>query len=303
MRFTNKFRQEFENFLNSSDVCVFTESHFCKTDLAPDYQNYNSVHKPRKAGQKGGISIYVKKPLQLQIVNVEADELFPVKIFDGQGKLTLLIIGIYFPPTGSVFVRDDNEFFEDLSILIAEMSSQTPSMVVCGDFNARTDQCKMYRSEENTHNRSSFFTEINYENVDFDPIDTRRGQKFIEFCEACCFLPLNGLKSFSKSFPSEFTCIRPQGRSVVDYVLVPDSLVKEVISFTYPEPFEHLSDHAALKVKIKIGTGVTKSRPKKKRFYQKTRCFTKKPASSQSSKELCRKFSRGKPTPIAWFFS
>ena len=112
----------------------------------------------------------------------------------------------YLPPQESTRNIDANEFFDEL-ICQTHQYCKDAMFFICGDFNARCSNFKDYiEGVDDIPDRHV---------IDFT--SNKYGEIFCDFMinANCCML--NGRNSEN----NEYTCIRPQGMSVVDYCLVP----------------------------------------------------------------------------------
>lgn len=85
------------------------------------------------------------------------------------------------------------------------------------NFNARIRNLKIFEPVDKIE--PGPFREIKCLNTDKAAADLSRGRKLIEFCESQSMIIPNGLQDHEKHFCSEYTCIRHNGRSVVDYAI------------------------------------------------------------------------------------
>lgn len=53
----------------------------------------------------------------------------------------------------------------------------------------------------------------------------------------------NFIRECRKYFPSQFTCVRHNGQSVVDYAIVPKEFLFKIRTFEFPDCHKYLPDH------------------------------------------------------------
>ena len=127
-------------------------------------------------------------------------------------------------------------------------------IVLTGDFNARTGSEADYIAGDSTlHipiNNSNYSIDFTTEQrVSQDSTVDLRGKDLLEFCICNQIRILNG-RCFGDS-SGKYTCLKPNGCSVVDYVLVSQSLFHDVLYMSVSDFKAHFSDcHCKLSFKI-----------------------------------------------------
>ena len=173
-----------------------------------------------------------------------------------ENDLSCCIGSVYIPGESSKFV-DLNDFdiiCEDVTALSEKYNCP---FVLMGDFNARSGKlCDFFNSLENTSE-----TEIKRDLIDLGIVTDRynmdkkvdtHGRKLIKLCRDLNFKIVNG-RFGTDSMIGQFTCLKPTGKSLVDYALVSDCLLPCICNF-YVDTFDRcMSDvHVPLCLNIKI---------------------------------------------------
>jgi exonuclease III len=144
-----------------------------------------------------------------------------------------LIASVYLRPTSAQHTIE--AYQTELAHLeedIRHWRNKDFTVVICGDFNARIGQ----DDKEGSH-------------VPHFGEDTRnnQGNDLINLMERCNIFCLN-----NRIAPTQYTCIRSQGMSVVDYLLVTPNLLKTAHSTTTSYAADTISDHAILHTTLPI---------------------------------------------------
>tara|TARA_B110000196_G_scaffold86649_1_gene75141 strand:- start:271 stop:3555 length:3285 start_codon:yes stop_codon:yes gene_type:complete len=168
-----------------------------------------------------------------------------------------LIVGsVYIPGYNSKF-SDSNDFDIISEDLISLTNKYMCPFVMLGDYNSRTGKlCDFYNASENFSNTE---TKINTASLGIitdrfncdKKVDTH-GRKLIRMCRDFNLNIVNG-RFGSDERLGQFTCIKPTGRSVVDYALVSNHLLPSISNF-YVDVFDPcMSDvHVPICLDLKI---------------------------------------------------
>lgn len=126
---------------------------------------------------------------------------------------------VYIPPADSnILSYTDQDYLVTLEHQIARFISKGEVMVV-GDMNARTENLAQNNETNSVHvtiNESVTISEPQRNSRD-NKIN-EHGRALYELCQSSSMLIMNGHHAGDN--PGSFTCVRPQGSSVVDYALV-----------------------------------------------------------------------------------
>ena len=183
--------------------------------------NRKGLHRKAKKGS-GGIRFLIKNDIfRAYDVTVQDDSTKGILWFKFRSQKSsdsFFTCVCYLPPTDSSRNIDANEFF-DQHICQIHQYCKTSMFSMCGDFNARcADSQDFIAGVDNIPERQV---------IDFTA--NKHGELLCEFLinSNCCML--NGRNPESSA--NEFTCIRSQGSSVVDYCLVPHEDLNKYTDF------------------------------------------------------------------------
>ena len=174
-----------------------------------------------------------------------------------KNSFSFLLGSVYVPGQSSIYHSDNiyETLTDDMLYLLTKFD--LPFMLM-GDFNSRTGTLSdtlLYESEviaatgyndENTNN--IIHAGINRYNA--DTVINRNGQDLISLCKSLNLRIINGRFGSDKGL-GEFTCHTPRGETVVDYIIISDSLIPQVGDFSV-EPLDcTLSDvHSAISMSL-----------------------------------------------------
>ena len=218
-----RYSEELDQLISCHDVCVFVETHLRKNEPVKEIRNYAAVHKVRSKYGGGGITVLVRKPNVLKVVEefTDNDDLLCVQVQLNGISQKLKIIAVYIPPANSCTRPDSKAFFDLMASTLSKVQTDERALI-CGDFNARIYGSTPLLETQTDDELCGKAEYVKLRNVDNRlSRATGRGSELIDFCSSSCLTPLNGLQSFGKNFSSRFTCTEYGGSSVVDYVLVP----------------------------------------------------------------------------------
>lgn len=155
---------------------------------------------------------------------------------------------MYIPPADSnIFSYTDRDYWVTLAHQIARFISKG-EVIVVGDMNARTGNLAQNNETNSVHvtiNESVTISEQQRNSRD-DKIN-EHGRALHELCQSSSMVILNGHHAGDN--PGSFTCVRPQGSSVVDYALVSPPVLDR-IGFKVDTLRPVLSDHCPLIVHL-----------------------------------------------------
>lgn len=141
-----------------------------------------------------------------------------LKFIARNGPGSFLTCVCYLPPIDSTRGIDANEFFDQLICQIHQYCKDS-MFYICGDFNARCSDLQDFIAGVDSIPERQV--------IDFTT--NKYGELLCEFLidSSCCML--NGRNPVLSS--NNFTCVRSQGASVVDYCLVPYDDLSEFTEF------------------------------------------------------------------------
>ena len=131
---------------------------------------------------------------------------------------SMMLYACYLPPENSVWGHDPNTFYADLLTELC-MHNETDAVISCGDFNGRIGNMADVdiNVDVDIANRTSI-----------DRIKHAHGDALIEFVVDSKLAILNGRIDPQND---NFTFVSPRGKSVVDYLIVPQDCLHLVKSF------------------------------------------------------------------------
>ena len=218
--------------------------------------NRKNIHIKAKKGS-GGVGFLIRNDLSRQFnIMIEDDSVEGIlwlKFVSKSNNTELHTCVCYLPPIDSTRNVDANEFFDNLICQMHEYCKNA-TFYICGDFNARCSNFQDFiEGVDNIQDRNV---------VDFS--SNKFGELLCDFLidSNCCML--NGRNIIS----NDYTCIKSQGTSVVDYCLVAHEdivkftdfsvrkitdLMNEIDIIDSIEPGTSIPDHSFLTWKYEIG--------------------------------------------------
>ena len=249
----NKFHdEEFQNIFNNDDFVGLTETHV--HDEILDKMNIPGFHrlkvKNRPKNHKSntapkGIAVFVKESIKelFSVVNIENEDAIWVKVckeLSGEEK-DLFIGTCYFSPSkGGENDRQICKLTENIMYL-----ENKGEIIINGDLNAKTgnlnDTIAPDKSDENFDisfgkpppNRNSQDSSVN-----------ARGTDMLDMCKSLDVNIVNGRKT--GDLFGNYTCIKWNGNSVVDYLLTSAPLFQQISCFKVGDFLPWLSDHCPI---------------------------------------------------------
>lgn len=253
----------FLDYLHGFDVCclleTFTSEEF---DFNYKFDNYTVFHAPatklsRQGRRSGGVVALVKKEMAQHIYSVPCDY-NNIVIFRlcQMTESDLIIIAAYIPPADSPYYKGREIkcgiiFLEDVILQVQE-KYPTASLLICGDFNARTGSWNLHdqRDEDddfwNPDGNDCRCFEFTSQRSSLDTVVNTFGKSLIDLCTVHHLLILNG--SGHDDREGAFTCISQHGESVVDYCLLLAENFKSSISLKIAS--QVYSSHMPLEISI-----------------------------------------------------
>ena len=218
--------------------------------------------KSKRARSSGGISFCARKKFAHDYQTLASDSYriwlkINKSLFKGEEDIIICIL--YIPPSCSNWFKSGKSFnFDKLKEEIALYEGQTSTVFIIGDYNVRVgtendyiikDEIDEFLSlpdsyipddEETLPKRVS-------RDQDFDP--GGHANELINFCKSTGYRIANGRIGSDKE-NGNFTCYKPNGNSIVDYLLIKDKDFDKLSNFEIGELNEY-SDHCFLSLKIK----------------------------------------------------
>ena len=228
--------------LTSKDinVCAVQETWLGASDsvLTPGYTFIGTAGYVTEVGSRGGTGFLIKQDVmgcitQLRWKGQKFDQATWIRLKSKSKQNSIVLVSAYVRPISQT--RSHVDFANDLVALTDDIEcwQQRNTVVVCGDFNARIGR---QGAESSTNSVVPPFGEITRD---------AQGAALVDLMNT------TGLFSLANRIgpETEYTCIRTQGRSVVDYLMGPANFLKFTTSVTH-YIVDDDSDHALLRMTI-----------------------------------------------------
>lgn len=206
------------------DIVCVSETHLL-TYESMEISDFKFIGQSRSVGgasgetRSGGVAILVKDAVyhdySMEICCADYDGILGIKLLHLASGYQTVVVCNYLPPAGSPYGRDAEGFFERLLLLSYQMYD-VDCMLYVGDFNARIG------SKQDLHDAYDLIGG----RMTVDRTLNGHGSSLLTFLNDSCSCILNGRLSHP-----EFTCFTANGRSEVDYAIVPVDVYKRVKSF------------------------------------------------------------------------
>lgn len=169
------------------------------------------------------------------------------------GNRKILFLGVYFSPENSPYAETDL-----LSLIYEEsclhrLEHGIDSIIWTGDVNARTATIPDFDDRQFDSEDSAGFIDNPMPlplRANRDKVVNTRGRKLIEICKLMNVRILNGRCGLDNGI-GNFTCVRYNGRSVVDYVIVTEDIFPLITHFEIGHREE--SDHFPVLFNLSLG--------------------------------------------------
>ena len=218
--------------------------------LSRENRNINSKRN------SGGIVIFVREKYfsPNMLIKSDSDDIlwikFDGKLFDLESDLFVCLC--YVTPSDSsreVFI--ETSVFDRISDHIIEISAETNNnyhLLICGDLNSRTGIEPDYVVYDNPDNipvlPEDYVSDTAFDRFSHDRFINTNGRKLLDFCKLNSLRICNGRLGKDKG-GGKYTYVGGAGSSVVDYVLVSESIINLISKFNIGDP-NILSDHCAV---------------------------------------------------------
>ena len=261
-----KLRDEnFMKYIDRFDIVCLTETHIQhgQIDMETTFKSYcgfmaEALNLTSTYGRlSGGVLMLIRdnlkhlfKPITIEVNNCVALKLD--KKWLGLNS-NIILIGCYLPPQESQFWNNSEHGFGmellDKCLLDIFDACGPFEYLLMGDLNARTAKRNMVNidiqdSEEIRHTAGW----SDFERNSRDGKCNTFGEQLLEFCSINDSVIINGLCKYN--FDGGFTCIRPQGSSVVDYFVASTGCLEQLKIKTMKIHNEIYSDHLPIVMTI-----------------------------------------------------
>ena len=169
----------------------------------PKINNYTCFSNPKKAVVKhGGIAAYVKNDLAKNLMDIKYNNSYLSFRLDHSSNT--LFAGIYVQPKSSKYFNIS--LFSEIDALLKDCKEHNFTPLIGGDFNARIGDINMispWKYEKNC-----------------DSTTNKHGRLFFtDLCRHNKVYPLNHLISSNKTYHGDFTYIKANKKSQIDFIL------------------------------------------------------------------------------------
>ena len=236
-------QSDFLSTINSSTIFCLQETK--KETNVPNYVCYNDN---RDYSRSGGVCIGVHRSLEKHTKELKTGDpdIIAVKVSGSPVSLErdLIIINVYDSPENSSYKKkriQEGVHVPTLENLLEFVNStQNCEIFLTGDFNARTGSLN-FIPESNDWEDIKNLPACENQRSSKDQTTDSRGRSFLDFISSCNLSVLNGC-TLGDIF-GEFTCMKYNGNSVVDYMLTSSTLRGKVQCLRVGEITKSLSDH------------------------------------------------------------
>ena len=246
---------EFAKILTASNIFCLQET---KGEIfLPEYKCQNKLRRPSSSG---GLCIGYHRSLTPGCSNFqipESPDIQGIKLdkrFFGLQR-SIILLNIYNSPENSSYKASKENSGVTTLDLLTEVLNRIPNdcdTVLAGDFNSRIAELPDFIVNETFSNTGSVVSNEPPSRTSKDKSTNPNGKPFIELLTTHELTTLNGRTLGDLS--GEFTCLKYNGSSVVDYIAVS----KDIASSTSVRhfkvlPFTPFSDHKPLEICLETG--------------------------------------------------
>lgn len=221
---------------NVHNIGPFHYHPICRAASKHNRRHFGGLAILRKTSIKPYVKILKNSNPEYQWVKLEKD-------FFGFSK-DLYICLVYYPPSGSAYTQGLDKDILDCIEKDINIYQGLGNVLLCGDFNSRISSEPDYI----LHDDNEYTPIFNNYPIDKELLircssDTTvdaRGRELLEFCISHQLRILNG-RVLGDMF-GHYTCFTPNGASVVDYVMMSEGILDQVLHFRVANFIPTLSD-------------------------------------------------------------
>ena len=234
----------FESYIKDFDfICLSeTKTNYIADDEISGFNAFFSSKKIQNGRSKKspelGILVNEKVNKFTKIIeNTTSNWILWLMVGENRENIEFILGCAYIPCEGSTYHND--HIFNDISddILRFQVEFDVP-LILMGDFNARTATKNDFTQFDNDitvdnvfRDESNFLRDLNLQNRHSnDKVTNINGNLLLELCKSFDLRILNGRFGEDKNV-GDFTCHKPNGKSVVDYIITSDCLLPYVLDF------------------------------------------------------------------------
>ena len=229
---------------------------FClqETKKEVQFSEYICFNQTRKSSRSGGVCIGIHRSLEKYIKQQKTgdEDIAAITLsrkYSGMDK-DLLIVNVYDSPENSSYkkrINEDGTNPSTLENLLDFLGNQRDcEVLLAGDLNARTGNLNFVCQNEDWADHTETNT-CTGSRSSKDIVLNERGKRLLDLISCSNLSFLNGCTI--GDVIGEFTCLRYNGSSVVDYIATSHNLRKQIRKFTVM-PFTNLSDHRPIMCSI-----------------------------------------------------
>jgi exonuclease III len=261
-KYQNKFdKPDFIEAINRHDIIGLVETHLSGTDdISLDGYSMFRKDRPKYKSAKrsfGGIAVFIKDSIRKGARHIECKNenyhwiRLKSDFFSFEKDVYMCVCHI--PPHNSTYTaRTGDTVLDEISNDVSKYS-QIGDVVICGDLNARTGKKLDYIiGDDDTHLPSHIPYDVDSKMFPRESQDShisQRGNTLLDICIEMKLRFLNG--RCAGDICGKFTCHNSLGSSVVDYVIVSEPLVTDVMYFHVHDYDATYSDHCKLTFKLR----------------------------------------------------
>ena len=272
---------------------IFLSETWCHPDQNITLPNYDVINMPRHFNHPnaphcfGGMIALIKSDISkgIHVIAKQCDHMCILMLDKSFFKLctNYYIIGVYFNPYESTYKCEtcSGDYFNQLESFISSHEDEGEFMI-SGDLNARTGLVPDYIEPEIisfTTDSDDFCVATNHINFPSNlnsniPRFSRdkhcvniHGQELLRLCKNTNIRILNGRYGNDKEI-GDFTCIKTNGKSLIDYMLCSPIITQNQSNFTIHEK-QPESDHKPISISLLVGN----ISPEEVQQYDKYSCF------------------------------
>ena len=264
----NKFEcKEIISKLASYEIVFIQETHLgkeqSKTIVLPGFSSTHYIREKKARAVKcsGGISVFIREELKkhVKILPQSNSDIVWLKFTNSfsQEHVSDTYIGcVYIPPEHSSFGKVNTAVIWQNLQSDVEQFCLKGTVLLCGDFNARTGTLTDYILMDSDKNVYTLPHNYQYNLVSdrcsMDKTIQKNGRQLVNICIENNLCMLNGRTL--GDLQGRFTCHTPNGSSVVDYFIASQSLFPH-ISRMEVNNFGLYSDHCPISTTIHLFVG------------------------------------------------
>ena len=239
--------------INKYDIIMLTETHL-GYDAQVNLSGYKYFPVCRNISKNkrhfGGLGLLIRDKIRpgVKILENKSKDFQWLKLEKNFFNLTkdiMLCLAYIIPANSNFSIHSGGQVLEYIEEDVKHFLSKNNSVVICGDLNARTGSEVDFI---NNDTKGEFIpVDDNYDcDIYIEPRNSmdrkidERGKQLLDLCIGTKMRILNG--RFLGDTRGKFTCIKPTGNSVVDYVIVSEDLVSKTLYFKVSDFISTLSD-------------------------------------------------------------